>query len=103
MKLVLCPAYLPNVLNFSWMIKQPKVYFNGGINYQKQSFRNRAEIYGANGKLKLTIPIKHSRGTVRKSYKNVIIDYDQIESTLLEKEILQKADHPFLVGMEYVF
>ena len=77
MKLVLCPAYLPNVLNFSWMIKQPKVYFNGGINYQKQSFRNRAEIYGANGKLKLTIPIKHSRGSVRKSYKNVIIDYDR--------------------------
>lgn len=35
--------------------------------------------------------------------KDVIIDYDQIESTLLEKEILQKADHPFLVGMEYVF
>ena len=77
MKLVLCPAYLPNVLNFSWMIKQPKVYFNGGINYQKQSFRNRAEIYGANGKLKLTIPIKHSRGSVGKSYKNVIIDYDR--------------------------
>ena len=77
MKLALCPAYLPNVLNFSWMIKQPKVYFNGGIDYQKQSFRNRAEIYGANGKLKLTIPIKNSRGSVRKSYKNVIIDYDR--------------------------
>ena len=35
--------------------------------------------------------------------KDVIIDYDQIESTLLEKKILQEADHPFLVGMEYVF
>lgn len=35
--------------------------------------------------------------------KDVILDYDQIESTLLEKEILLKADHPFLVGMEYVF
>lgn len=35
--------------------------------------------------------------------KDVILDYDQIESTLLEKEILKKADHPFLVGMEYVF
>jgi len=35
--------------------------------------------------------------------KDVILDYDQIESTLLEKDILQKADHPFLVGMEYVF
>ena len=35
--------------------------------------------------------------------KDVILDYDQIESTLLEKDILLKADHPFLVGMEYVF
>ena len=35
--------------------------------------------------------------------KDTILDYDQIESTLLEKDILQKADHPFLVGMEYVF
>lgn len=35
--------------------------------------------------------------------KDVIIDYDQIESTLLEKKILMEADHPFLVGMEYVF
>lgn len=35
--------------------------------------------------------------------KDVILEYDQVESTLLEKQILQKADHPFLVGMEYVF
>ena len=35
--------------------------------------------------------------------KDTILDYDQIESTFLEKAILQKADHPFLVGMEYVF
>lgn len=35
--------------------------------------------------------------------KDVIIEYDQVESTKLEKEILLKADHPFLVGMSYVF
>ena len=35
--------------------------------------------------------------------KDVVIDYDQIESTLLEKKILLEADHPFLVGMEFVF
>ena len=40
--------------------KTAKSLFYGGLSYQKQSFRNRAEIYGANGKLKLTIPIKHS-------------------------------------------
>lgn len=35
--------------------------------------------------------------------KDVILDYDQVESTKLEKDILLKADHPFLVGMSYVF
>lgn len=35
--------------------------------------------------------------------KDVILDYDQVESTKLEKEILLQADHPFLVGMNYVF
>lgn len=35
--------------------------------------------------------------------KDVILDYDQIESTMLEKDILQKANHPFLVGMDFVF
>ena len=35
--------------------------------------------------------------------KDVIIEYDQIESTKLEKDILLQADHPFLVGMSYVF
>lgn len=35
--------------------------------------------------------------------KDVILEYDQVESTRLEKDILLQADHPFLVGMSYVF
>ena len=35
--------------------------------------------------------------------KDYLIDFDQIDRTKLEKEILSKAKHPFLVGMEYVF
>lgn len=35
--------------------------------------------------------------------KDILIQNDQIESTKLEKEILLKAKHPFLVKMEFVF
>ncbi len=42
--------------------------------------------------------------------KDVLIDYDQVENTKLEKEILLKvraglmqAKHPFLVSMDFVF
>ena len=35
--------------------------------------------------------------------KDVITEYDQVESTKLEKDILLEADNEFLVGMSYVF
>ena len=35
--------------------------------------------------------------------KDVLLDQDQVESTLLEKKILQSLDHPFLVGMVFCF
>jgi len=35
--------------------------------------------------------------------KNILLDEEQVESTLLEKKILQSIDHPFLVGMVFCF
>ena len=35
--------------------------------------------------------------------KDVLLDNDQVESTILEKKILQSLDHPFLVGMIFCF
>ena len=56
---VICPVYLPNVYYCNWILNQPKVFFVVDSHYQKQTFRNRTEIYGANGKLKLTIPVEN--------------------------------------------
>ena len=44
--------------------------------YQKQTYRNRTEIYGANGKLKLTIPIVHAKNQGRQIDENVAIHYE---------------------------
>ncbi len=35
--------------------------------------------------------------------KDILIENDQIESTILEKEILQNIDHPFLCGLVFCF
>lgn len=35
--------------------------------------------------------------------KDVILETDQVQATKLERDILLKASHPFLVGMSYVF
>lgn len=35
--------------------------------------------------------------------KSVLIENDQLESTILEKNILLQENHPFLLSMDYVF
>lgn len=61
---VVSPAYLPNVYYCSWILTQNKVYFVTDSHYQKQTIKNRSEIYGANGKLNLTIPLEHTKTSI---------------------------------------
>ena len=35
--------------------------------------------------------------------KDTLIDHKMIDTTFLERTILLEANHPFLVGMDYVF
>lgn len=52
--------------------------FEVNENYQKQTYRSRQYIYGANGKLLLNIPIKHQKSEARKKQliKEVKIEND---------------------------
>ena len=71
-----CPAYLPNIQYMSWVLSQSQVALVTDKPYQKQTYRNRTEIYGANGKLKLIIPIVHTKKQSRQADKTVVINYD---------------------------
>ncbi|MDA9852300.1 WbqC family protein, partial [Flavobacteriaceae bacterium] len=73
---IVCPAYLPNVQYCNWILQQQQIHFTGSTTYQKQTFRNRSEIYGANGKLKLTVPIRHTHGIQKSLDQEVSIAYD---------------------------
>lgn len=75
MRAVICPAYLPNVAYFAYLTKQETSYFATDTHYQKQTFRNRSEIYGANGKLNLIIPIIHKKQTFQLD-RDVEISYE---------------------------
>lgn len=35
--------------------------------------------------------------------KDVIIEHEQVENTMLEKTIMMELTHPFLVSMDYLF
>lgn len=83
------PTYFPNIAHFVAMVKSNSVVLEVCDNYQKQSFRNRTEIYAANGKLALTVPVSYSQNN-RQLYKDVKIANED-NWQLLHLKSLQSA------------
>lgn len=72
MELLIHPTYFPNIAHFAAMVKNDTICFEMEDNFQKQTYRNRAYIYGANGKLSLNIPVIHTQKK-RQKYRDVKI------------------------------
>lgn len=68
-------ACFPNIHYFSKLINQSQVDIEACENYQKQSYRNRFDIYGANGLLSLSMPIIHGRSP-HLAIKDARLSYD---------------------------
>jgi hypothetical protein len=67
--------YLPNLAYFTALIQAETIMIEACENYQKQTYRNRCYILGANKTEILTIPVKHL--AEKQSVKEVEIDYNQ--------------------------
>lgn len=74
MKNVLLPVfYLPPISWFSvFLDPENEIIFEQYESFPKQTFRNRTNIYGANGKLSLIIPINHNG---KREFKDIEISY----------------------------
>ena len=59
--MLLSTAHFPPVQYLCKIIDLDSLYLEAQENYQKQSYRNRFRIYGANGPITLSIPIHKSR------------------------------------------
>ncbi len=79
--------YFGSVAQYIAIAKSDGTVFENEDNYQKQTYRNRTYIYGANGKLLLTIPIKHMGKEGRQLYKDVQIENDFAWQTLHWKSL----------------
>lgn len=53
--------YLPSVQYFTKLIKYPILILEAHENYQKGSYRNRCHIAGANGLMRLSIPLRKGK------------------------------------------
>lgn len=74
MNILIHPTYFPTVAHFVAIANADTVTFEAADNFQKQTFRNRMYVYGANGKLLLNIPVKHNKDKQKTLYKNVDIE-----------------------------
>ncbi len=68
--------YFGSIGQYAAISQSASVTYENQDNYQKQTYRNRMYIYGANGKLLLTIPIKHLGKGKRQLYRDVRIEND---------------------------
>jgi hypothetical protein len=68
---ILSTAYLPPLQFFGKLLLYDKIILEKHEHYVKQSYRNRCSVYGANGKLDLTIPLQHSSERTTVSQKKI--------------------------------
>ncbi len=76
--------YLPPISWWSEFLSEEPIILEQHENFPKQTYRNRANIYGANGKLSLSIPIKHNG---KRALKDLEISYDENWQSLHWKSI----------------
>lgn len=70
------PTYFSPIAQYSAIFKGDSIRFEMEDNFQKQTYRNRCYIYGANGKLSLNIPVKHKTSDGRKKTKDTLVEND---------------------------
>jgi len=76
MNMIIHPTYFPNIASFVGMSLASSLVMEAEDNFQKQTYRNRAYIYGANGKLALNIPVRFTQKN-RQKYSDVKIANDE--------------------------
>ena len=61
LKILIDPLYAPCLSYWALLIKANDILIESKAHYQKGSYRNRCHIYGANGLLRLTVPLRHGK------------------------------------------
>lgn len=70
------PTYFAPISQYAAIYQSDSITFEVNDNYQKQTYRNRCYIYGANGKLALNIPVKNKTKEGRKKTKDTLVEND---------------------------
>lgn len=69
------PTYFSSIAQYVAIAKADEILFEVADNFQKQTYRTRCYIYGANGKQLLNIPVL--RANSKQATKDIQIDYSE--------------------------
>jgi hypothetical protein len=75
-KIIIHPAYFPNIIQFSHIVYADDVLFEVNDFYEKQTYRSRMYIQSPNGKQALSVPVKHTKSDGKQYFKDVKISPD---------------------------
>ena len=78
MELEIFSSYIPNVATLAVLAQYECIDIQTQAFYQKQTYRNRTQIAGANGVLNLSIPIEKGVKGTRLIDQDVLISYDEM-------------------------
>ena len=68
------PTYFSPISQYGAMMNFDSITFEVEDNFQKQTYRNRCYIYGANGKQILNIPLSYPKTEGRKKTKDILVE-----------------------------
>lgn len=71
MNALIHPTYFPSIAHYVAFAKSDGLVFEMEDNFQKQTYRNRTYIYGANGKLMFNVPVRHDKEIKHQKYKDI--------------------------------
>lgn len=72
--MILHPTYFSPIIQYVALANAEEIIFEIEDNFQKQTYRNRCYIYGANGKQLLTVPVIHTQKNGKQKTKDIKID-----------------------------
>ncbi len=70
------PAYFPSIAQMVAVAQAESLVYEIYDNYQKQTYRNRSYIAHSNGKLLLSVPVKHDKNGKRQKMKDIEVEND---------------------------
>lgn len=73
MNSIVHPTYFPSIAHYVVFANAEEIVFEMEDNFQKQTYRNRTYIYGANGSLMLNVPVRHSKKDKHQKYRDIQI------------------------------